>query len=65
MEQELISFISDQGLGVMSFAVLIYALVKGSAFFKELLSNHLHSMQESMEKINDKLEKIISILEQK
>ena len=64
--------VSDKGLGVVSFVVLVYFMYQAGKFANRLVENHLAHFQDSLDKLilnsssaNEKLDRISDVLERR
>lgn len=64
--QETLKLISDSGLGLASFAALLFFGYKAGVFAKNFVENHLRHLQdgidklvEGTERVNEKLDRLL------
>lgn len=50
-ELDFVKIVADNGMGFVSFLVIIFGLYKAGQFLEKLTENHLNHFQETMDKI--------------
>lgn len=63
MTNEIIEIIDKVGLGVVSFAFLLFIFYRASKWADTLLNNHLNHLIGNLEELNLKMDRFIALAE--
>lgn len=62
METEIFSVVQEVGMGVVAFGAIIFFFYKNSNALTKITENHLTHIQDGIEKMNEKMDRLIELL---